>query len=316
MNVELGLSENVQVSRRLSDSNDQDLDRTHDHVSSTQEGFCGKVIRFLLMTLGILVAIIPISWIFCIKVFSPYERCVHFRLGQLKKPAKGPGVFFMIPFVDTFERVSLRTQTINVPTQETMSKDSVTCSVDAVIYFHVRDAIKSVIMIQDPVRATSLLAQTTLRSVIGECELDELLQKRELINTKIKRILDQSTEEWGVRVTTVEVKDVVLPQQMQRAMASQAEAERERRAKVISAEGELQASRTLLNAATEMTKNPATIQLRYLQTLTQIAVEKNSTIVFPLPLELMNIFKQSSQTQAANPINLDALQMLNEKKQK
>lgn len=250
------------------------------------------IVRAFLLFFGFVIALIPFSWPFCIKILDQYERAVHFRLGKLIRPAKGPGVFFFFPLVDSFVRVDLRTKTLDVPTQEMMSKDSVTCSVNAVVYCHVRDAVKAVCMVESHLRATSLLAQTTLRSVIGESELDELLQKRELINSKIKQILDTSTEVWGVRVTAVEVKDVVLPHGMQRAMASQAEAERERRAKVISAEGEVQASKMLLTAATELTKNPASIQLRYLQTLTQIAVEKNSTIVFPLPMEIMSVFQR------------------------
>jgi len=243
--------------------------------------------------------IIPIFWIWFIKVFDQYERCVHFRLGKLRKPAKGPGVFIFIPFVDTWHVVDLRVMTIDVPSQEMITKDSVTCVVNAVVYFHVRDAILTVLSVKDHYQATGYLAQTTLRSVIGESELDEILQKRELVNGKITQILDEATDPWGIKVTSVEIKDVHLPKNMQRAMGSQAEAERERRAKVISAEGELQASRSLLKAATQMTQNPATMQLRYLQTLTQISQEKNNTIVFPIPIELLQVVKSLSQIGAS-----------------
>jgi len=178
----------------------------------------------------------------------------------------------------------MRILTIQVPSQEMMTKDSVTCTVDAVVYFHVRDAIKSVVCVQDHIRATSFFGATTLRSVIGESELDELLQKRELLGRKLTQILDDTTESWGVRVTHVEVRDVILPQNMQRVMGSQAEAERDRRAKVISAVGELQAAKTLKQAAEKMSENGSTMQLRYLQTLTQICQERPSKIIFPVPM--------------------------------
>jgi len=213
-------------------------------------------------------------------------------------------VFFRIPLVDEFRTVDLRLVTHTVPPQEMVTKDSVTVHVDAVIFARVNDAIKATVMVNDYVRATSLLGQTTLRSVIGECELDELLQKRDVVNQKIKRILDRATEDWGVHVTAVEVKDVKLPLAMQRSMASQAEAERERRAKVISADGEYQASRTLLNAATEMTRNPATMQLRYLQTLREIATERTNTIIFPLPMDLLSAFLRGQVTAASSAAHL------------
>jgi len=212
-------------------------------------------------------------------------------LGKLRKPAKGPGVFIFIPFVDKWQTVDLRVRTIDVPSQEMITKDSVTVVVNAVVYFYVRDAILTVLSVKNHLHATGYLAQTTLRSVIGESELDELLQKRDLINSKITRILDEATDPWGIKITALEIKDILLPRNMQRAMGSQAEAERERRAKVISAEGELQASRSLLNAAQQMTQNPATMQLRYLQTLTSISQEHNQTVVFPFPVELIHLVK-------------------------
>jgi len=259
------------------------------------ETCCASFCRYLLYVLGVLLMFIPIFWCIYIKVFEQYERCVHFRLGKLCPPAKGPGLFFFIPFVDTWRVVDLRVCTIDVPAQEMMTKDSVTVHVNAVVYYHILEPTKAIICVQDDKRATGSLAQTTLRAVIGESELDELLQKREVVNAKIRRILDVATDPWGVKVTGVELQDVVLPRQMQRAMGSQAEAERARRAKVISAEGELQASRALLAAANEMTRNPATIHLRFLQTLTQIAQEQNVTEIFPFPTELISLVDNFNQ---------------------
>jgi len=239
--------------------------------------------------------LIPCLWCSYVKVFEQYERAVHFRLGKLQRPAKGPGVFVFIPCVDNWRTVDMRILTLDVPSQDMMTKDSVTCRVNAVCYFYVADAIKSVTCVENHIASTALLAQTTLRSVIGDSELDDLLQKRDVINGKLRRILDERTDDWGIKVVAVEVKDVTLPQSMQRAMGSQAEAERERRAKVISADGEFQASSHLLEAANNMTKNPATIQLRYLQTLSQISQEKPSTIIFPLPLAMKDALPWNSQ---------------------
>jgi len=258
---------------------------------SRREGCLELFIRYVSIVICSSLMIIPIFWIWYIKVFDQYQRCVHFRLGKIQRPAKGPGIFVFIPFVDTWRVVDLRVMTIDVTSQEMITKDSVTCVVNGVVYFHVRDAVLAVLSVQDHRMATALLAQTTLRSVVGESELDELLQKRDLVNEKITRILDEATDAWGIKVTNVEIKDVTLPQDMQRAMGSQAEAERERRAKIISAEGELQASRSLLKAANHMTQNPATMQLRYLQTLTQISQEHNNTYVFPLPMEAITLLK-------------------------
>lgn len=263
-----------------------------------QEESCGeRVCKWLAIFFCTVIGLIPLFWPWVIRVFHQYERCVHFRLGRLQYPAKGPGLFFFIPFVDDIRKVDLRICTIDVPAQEMMTKDSVTVHVNAVVYFYVKDAIKSVIMVDDHWHSTSMLAATTLRSAVGDSELDEILQQRESINAKIRAVLDKVTDTWGVKVTAVEVRDVILPQNMQRSMASQAESERERRAKLISAEGELQASQMLLAAANKMTQNPATMQLRYLQTLNQISVEQNHTKVFPLPVELMqNLFRTPAQT--------------------
>jgi len=252
--------------------------------------FCWDFARFLML-------IIPCLWCSYIKVFAQYERAVHFRLGKLQKPAKGPGIFIFIPCVDTWRAVDMRILTLDVPPQHMMTKDSVTCQVNAVAYFYVHDAIRAVTCVEHHLVSTSLLAQTSLRSVIGDSELDELLQKRELISRKLTKILDEGTEEWGIKVVTVEISDVTLPPQMQRAMGSQAESERERRAKIISAEGELQASTHLLEAANNMTQNSATIQLRYLQTLTQISQEKPSTIIFPLPLSFKDTMPWNPTTE-------------------
>ena len=225
-----------------------------------------------------------------IKIVQEYERGVIFRLGRLIG-AKGPGLFLIIPFVDRFVKVDLRTITLDVPAQEAITKDNITVKVNAVVYFRVVDPSASVVNVEDYRRATWNIAQTTLRNVLGQSELDELLQHRESINAKLQRIIDEATEPWGVKVSIVEVKDVELPQTMQRAMARQAEAEREKRAKIIHAEGEFQAAVQLRNAAKTMSDEPIAIQLRYLQTLTEIAVEKNSTIIFPLPIDLLTILR-------------------------
>jgi len=254
-----------------------------------EDSFCTSVVRGICIAFSVLISFIPITWFIAIRVFEQYERGVVFRLGKVLKEPKGPGIFYFLPFVDTYKNVDLRIMTIDVLPQEMMTKDSVTCSVNAVIYFRVRDPIKAIVQVENYISATGQFAQTTLRSVVGENELDSLLSKREMINARITEILEKQTNAWGVHVTTVEIKDVILPQQMQRAMASQAEAERERRAKVISAEGEQQAAKTLLEAATQMTKNETTMQLRYLQTLTQISTEQNQTIVFPLPVEALSL---------------------------
>ena len=224
-----------------------------------------------------------------IKVVTEYERGVIFRLGRLVG-AKGPGLFLIVPFIDRMVKVDLRVVTMDVPSQEVITKDNVTVRVNAVIYFRVVDPESSVVKVLDHIRATSQISQTTLRNVLGQSELDELLAKREKLNQMLQKIIDEQTDPWGVKVSTVEIKEVELAEEMKRSMAAQAEAERERRAKIIHAEGELQASEKLSQAAAVIGREPATIQLRYLSTLTEIASEKNSTIVFPLPIDLIKAF--------------------------
>ena len=221
-----------------------------------------------------------------IRIVQEYERGVIFRLGRLVG-AKGPGLFLLIPFIDRMVKVDLRTVTLDVPSQEAITADNVTIKVNAVCYFRVIDPQSAVVQIEDYRRATWQIAQTSLRSVIGEAHLDELLAQRERINDKLATIIDEATEPWGIKVSQVEVKDVELPATMQRAMARQAEAEREKRAKIIHAEGEYQAAQQLLEAAETMASEPTTLQLRYLQTLTEISAEKNSTIIFPVPVDLL-----------------------------
>jgi regulator of protease activity HflC (stomatin/prohibitin superfamily) len=227
------------------------------------------------------------------KVLPEYERAVIFRWGRLARGlvgANGPGVVIIIPVVDKMVRVSLRTVTMDVPPQDVITRDNVTVKVNAVIYFRVVDAQRAIIQVEDYLYATSMMAQTTLRSVLGQMQLDDLLSKREEINAELQRIIDQQTEPWGVKVSAVEVKNVDLPQEMQRAIARQAEAERERRAKVIHAEGEFQAAQRLADAAAVISQNPAALQLRYLQTLVEISAEKNSTTIFPIPIDTIAPF--------------------------
>jgi regulator of protease activity HflC (stomatin/prohibitin superfamily) len=220
-----------------------------------------------------------------IQVVPEYERGVIFRLGRVQG-AKGPGLFWLIPIVDQMIRVDLRVVTLDVPTQEAITRDNVTIKVNAVCYFRVLDPVAAVVNVTNYLLATTQIAQTTLRSVMGQSELDELLSQRDQVNRQLQQIIDEQTEPWGVKVSIVEVKDVELPQSMQRAMARQAEAEREKRAKIIHAEGEMQAAQQLAEAANVMSAQPGTLQLRYLQTLNEIAAEQNSTIIFPLPIEL------------------------------
>ncbi|TGU72361.1 slipin family protein [Geomonas terrae] len=230
-----------------------------------------------------------------IRILPEYERGVLFRLGRVKK-VRGPGLVLIIPGIDRLVRVSLRIVAMDVPSQDVITHDNVTVKVSAVIYFRVVDAVRAVVEMENYLYATSQLAQTTLRSVLGQVDLDELLANRDKINKELQEILDRQTEPWGVKVSTVEVKNIDLPQEMQRAIARQAEAERERRAKVIHAEGELQASEKLALAAQVMAGEPMSLQLRYLQTLTEIAAEKNSTTIFPVPIDLINIFLDRKET--------------------
>jgi regulator of protease activity HflC (stomatin/prohibitin superfamily) len=228
-----------------------------------------------------------------IKIIPEYERGVIFRLGRLVG-ARGPGLFFVVPVLERMVRVDTRVITMDVPAQEVITLDNVTIKVNAVLYFMVVNPNWAVTKVMDYIRATMQIAQTTLRSVVGQVELDELLAQRETINQKLQQIIDEQTEPWGVKVTIVEVKDVELPQSMQRAMAKQAEAEREKRAKIIHASGEYEASQKLADAASIIASEPVTLQLRYLQTLTEIATEKNSTIVFPLPIDTISPFVQAA----------------------
>jgi regulator of protease activity HflC (stomatin/prohibitin superfamily) len=240
-----------------------------------------------LVVLAVLLVIILFLFFSSVRVAQEYERGVVFRLGRLID-LKGPGLFLIIPFgVDRVVKVDLRTITLEVPPQEVITHDNVTIKVNAVIYFRVVDARLAVTQVLNFVNATSQISQTTLRSILGESSLDQLLANREQINAKLQRIIDEQTEPWGIKVTTVEVKDVELPVTMQRAMAKQAEAEREKRAKIIHAEGEFAASQQLMEAAGVIAQEPAALQLRYLQTLTEIGVEKNTTIIFPLPVDLI-----------------------------
>lgn len=223
-----------------------------------------------------------------IKVVKEYERMVIFRLGRLIG-AKGPGLFFIIPIVDRFVKVDLRTVTLDVPSQEAITRDNITVKVNAVVYFRVVDPNAAIVNVEDYRRATWNIGQTTLRNVLGQSELDELLQHRDTINARLQMIIDETTAPWGIKVSIVEIRDVELPQSMQRAMARQAEAERERRAKIIAADGEFQASRQLQEAAHVLSVEPAAIQLRYLQTLVEISAEKNSTVIFPVPIEMLGV---------------------------
>jgi regulator of protease activity HflC (stomatin/prohibitin superfamily) len=244
------------------------------------EGILGNLTTIILVA-AIVITILRSA----IKIVPEYERGVIFRLGRVQSAA-GPGLFFIIPIIDQMTRVDMRTVTMDVPTQEAITRDNVTVKVNAVCYFRVLDPVAAVINVANYVLATGQIAQTTLRSVLGQSELDELLAQRDQINQQLQQIIDEQTEPWGIKVSIVEIKDLELPQTMQRAMARQAEAEREKRAKVIHAEGELQASEQLANAARMMSTEAGALQLRYLQTLTEISAEHNSTIIFPLPIEL------------------------------
>jgi regulator of protease activity HflC (stomatin/prohibitin superfamily) len=224
-----------------------------------------------------------------VRILREYERGVIFRLGRLIA-TKGPGLILLIPLVDRMERVDLRTVTLNIPPQEVITRDNVPSSVNAVAYFRVVDANRSIVEVENFLLATSQIAQTALRSVLGKAELDQLLSERERLNEELQTIIDESTEPWGVKVTAVEIKDVEIPEQMQRAMARQAEAERERRAKIINSEGEYQAAQKLTDAADIISTNPASLQLRYLQTLLEIGSNQNTTIVFPLPMDVIEPF--------------------------
>ncbi len=228
-----------------------------------------------------------------IKILKEYERGVVFRLGRVI-PVKGPGLVIIWPIIDKLVKVSLRTVTMDVPSQDIITKDNITVKVNAVVYFRPLDPVKAVTEVEDFYYATSQIAQTTLRSILGQSQLDDLLTKRDELNAELQKVIDTQTEPWGVKVTAVEVKNVDLPSEMLRAIAKQAEAERERRAKIIHAEGEFQASQKLADAAKIISSEPVTLQLRYLQTLTEIATEKNSTIIFPIPIDLLKTFLEKT----------------------
>jgi regulator of protease activity HflC (stomatin/prohibitin superfamily) len=258
--------------------------------------FMGTLLSFL-STFGVLVVVLLALASSAIKIVQEYERGVIFRLGRLVG-AKGPGLFFIVPFVDRMTKVDLRVITLDIPAQEAITKDNVTVKVDAVAYFRVVDPADAIVKVENYKQATWRMAQTTLRSVLGQSELDELLVKRDAINHRLQQIIDEHTEPWGVKVSIVEIKDVELPDSMKRAMARQAEAEREKRGKIIHARGELEASQTLSEAAGVMSREPAAMQLRYLQTLMEISEGNNSTIVFPLPIELLgNLMNKSSRSE-------------------
>jgi regulator of protease activity HflC (stomatin/prohibitin superfamily) len=246
--------------------------------------------------MGVALAVVGVLAIFllivlgsAVRVLREYERGVIFRLGRLIAQ-KGPGLILLIPIIDRMVRVDLRTVTLNIPPQEVITRDNVPASVNAVCYFRVIDPNRAIVEVENYLLATSQIAQTSLRSVLGKAELDQLLAERDRLNEDLQKIIDEQTEPWGVKVTTVEIKDVEIPEQMQRAMARQAEAERERRAKIINSEGEYQAAQKLADAADIISTNPATLQLRYLQTLLEMGVNQNTTIVFPIPLDMFKAF--------------------------
>lgn len=240
-------------------------------------------------SVGIVIFLVGAVIVSGLRILNEYERGVIFRLGRVIAQ-KGPGLVYVIPFIDKMVRMSLRIVAMDVPAQDVITRDNVSVKVNAVVYFRVMEAIKSVVQVEDYFYATSQLAQTTLRSILGEAELDDLLARREKINLQLQEILDKRTDPWGIKVQSVEVKHVDLPKEMQRAMAKQAEAERERRAKVIAADGEFQASQKLSEAAAVIATQPIALQLRYLQTLSEIATENNSTIAFPVPIDILSHF--------------------------
>jgi len=250
---------------------------------------------YLTLTVGPIVVLVLVLLANAIRILREYERAVVFRLGRLSG-IKGPGLILLIPLIDRMIKISLRVIPMDVPPQDVITRDNVSVKVNAVIYFRVVDPAKAVINVEDYLFATSQVAQTTLRSVMGQVEMDELLSKRDQLNLQIQEIIDKQTDPWGIKVSTVEIKDVDLPVEMRRAMARQAEAERERRAKVIHADGELQASTKLSEAAAIISRDPAAIQLRYLQTVTEVARENNSTTLFPIPIDIIShLLKRTEQ---------------------
>ena len=258
---------------------------------------------FALIFLGLVVVLLGVAFLSGVRVVQEYERGIVFRFGRVLSRPKGPGLIFIIPYgVDRMVKVNLQTVTMNVPPQDVITRDNVTVRVDAVIYFEVVDPLRAVIAIQNYLLGTSQVAQTTLRAILGKVDLDGLLGQREQINDELAHVIDELTEPWGVKVSLVEIKNIDLPESMQRAMARQAEAERERRARVISADGEFQASQKLSEAAAVMSRHPQALQLRFLQTVQEVATERNSTLVMPIPVELLTFFKNASgDTEPAGP---------------
>jgi len=263
-----------------------------------EEEFSYGCCEYILLFFSYLIIIVtfPITLWFCIKIVQEYERAVIFRLGRALPGAKGPGLFFILPCVDDIVKCDLRTVSFDVPPQEILTKDSVTIAVDAVVYFKINNPFVSVVNVENAYASTKLLAQTTLRNFLGTKSLSEILSEREAISNLMQAYLDEGTDPWGVKVERVEIKDVRLPVQLQRAMATEAEAAREARAKVVAAEGEMNASRALKEASEVLAESPSAIQLRYLQTLNTISAEKNSTIIFPLPIEMFKGITGGSQS--------------------
>lgn len=263
-------------------------------------GFAGLLILILFFALSM------------IRIVKEYERAVIFRLGKVLGKAKGPGIFFLIPFLDKMKKVEMRTITLDVPTQEGITQDNVTVRVNAVVYFRVIDPVAAIVQIQNYTHATALIAQTSLRNIIGQSKLDQILQDREAINERLQNIIDVATEPWGIKVSIVEIKDVELNPQMIRAMAREAEAERERRAKVIHAQGELEASVQLSQAARAINAEPGAMTLRYLQTLVEIGVENNTTTIFPIPVDILRPFlgEKSPDREKDVPSSVNGLKML------
>lgn len=252
------------------------------------------LVGVLIVLGGFIGFIILIILIRSFRILNEYERAVIFRLGKFSK-VKGPGLIILIPIIDRMVRVSLRTIALDVPSQDIITKDNVSVKVNAVVYFKVADPNKAIIQVEDFMYATSLVSQTTLRSVLGQSEMDELLAHREMINTKLKELIDNQTEPWGIQVMNVELKNVDLPQEMIRAMSRQAEAERDKRAKIINSEGEYMSAQKLADAANILGSNPNALQLRYLQVMTEIAVEKTSTLIIPLPIEILKYFNYMNE---------------------
>lgn len=267
-------------------------------IRADEGSAAGGVCEMVLLSFSVILIVLtfPISIFFCIRIVQEYERAVIFRLGRIKKGgAVGPGMFFVIPCTDEIRVMDLRTVSFDVPPQEILTKDSVTVSVDAVVYYNIRNPLAAVVNVSDYSKATRLLSATTLRNILGTKTLSELLSDRDTIAKDLKSMIDTATDPWGIDIERVEVKDVRLPQNLQRAMAAEAEATRDARAKVIAAEGEQKASRALKEASDIISESPAALQLRYLQTLATISSEKNSTIVFPIPIELMSQFTSKAK---------------------